>query len=125
MNFRYFIVEDAFFIQEVLQGILDAKGGYCVGNSADGEEAVEKIKQVIPDVVFLDLVLPKKNGVEIIQEIKEYNPGVRIVVVSALDFSVLNSEDIKKDIDYLIKKPFSKKEIEEVIINLFKKMEVA
>lgn len=120
MSFRYFIVEDAFFIQDILKNILDASGGFCVGDASEGESAIEKIKQVIPEVVFLDLVLPKKNGVDIIQEIKEFNPGVKIIVITALDDTVVNQYNLDQNVEKIIKKPFSKKEIETIVQDLFK-----
>jgi NarL family two-component system response regulator LiaR len=53
------------------------------GEAADGVEAVLKARSLQPDVILLDLVMPRKNGIEAITEIKQENPGARIMVLTS------------------------------------------
>jgi NarL family two-component system response regulator LiaR len=53
------------------------------GEAADGEEAVTKASELEPDVILMDLVMPKKDGIEAIHEIIEQDPGARILVITS------------------------------------------
>jgi NarL family two-component system response regulator LiaR len=54
-----------------------------VGEAADGVEAVQKARSLQPDVILLDLVMPRKGGLDVIGEIKEENPDMRILVLTS------------------------------------------
>ncbi len=53
------------------------------GEAADGEEAVNKAHELKPDVILMDLVMPKKDGIEAIREIIQQDPGARILVITS------------------------------------------
>jgi NarL family two-component system response regulator LiaR len=53
-----------------------------VGEAASGKDAVRKVKALQPDVVLMDLVMPKGNGIKAISEIKSHNPGTKILVLT-------------------------------------------
>lgn len=52
--------------------------------AADGVSAVEKFKQLNPDLVVLDIMLPKKNGMDVLEDILKINPKARVVMISSL-----------------------------------------
>ncbi len=83
-NIRVLIADDHPLIREGLRGLLAAEPDLeLVGEAADGSEAVEKTDQLRPDVILLDLVMPVKSGIEAIIEIKEKDPGARILVLTS------------------------------------------
>ena len=83
-NIRVLIADDHPLIREGLRGLLAAEPDLeLVGEAADGSEAVEKTDQLRPDVILLDLLMPVKSGIEAIIEIKEKDPGARILVLSS------------------------------------------
>lgn len=83
-NIRVLIADDHPLIREGLRGLLTAEPGLeLVGEAADGLEAVEKTDQLRPDVILLDLLMPVKSGIEAIIEIKEKDPGARILVLTS------------------------------------------
>ncbi len=77
------IADDHPVVREGLRGLIDTEPGIeVVGEAADGVEAVEMAYALRPDVVLLDLVMPRKSGIEAIVEIKKSNPDARILVVT-------------------------------------------
>ena len=83
-NIRVLIADDHPLIREGLRGLLAAEPDLeLVGEAADGLEAVEKTDQLRPDVILLDLLMPVKSGIEAMIEIKEKDPGARILVLTS------------------------------------------
>lgn len=81
---RLLIVDDEKETVETLKSIL-LKNGYEVSVAFDGQEALVKVKEDDPDVILLDLVMPKLNGYEVLKEIREkYNDKWRpVIIISA------------------------------------------
>ena len=80
---RVLIVDDHAVVREGLSALIEGQPDLIlVGEAADGVEAVEKTNQLKPDVVVMDLVMPRMNGIEAIQKIKEENPQIPVLVLS-------------------------------------------
>lgn len=118
MKFRFVIVDDTAFIREIIKNIGEGLGGVCVGEGENGRDAVSIIKKTLPDLLFLDLVMPIKNGLEILEELKEAWPDIKIVVCTTLDQQHIIDEAQKKGVHHYLTKPFSKEEIELAIDKL-------
>jgi NarL family two-component system response regulator LiaR len=81
---RVLIADDHELVRKALVGLLSRKAGIeIVGEAADGDEAVRKTLVLHPDVILLDLVMPGKDGIAAIQEIKQENQDVRILVLTS------------------------------------------
>lgn len=81
---RVFIADDHTLVRKGLCTLLDGKPDFeVVGEAADGDEAVHKVRDLQPDVILLDLVMPRKDGIAAIQEIKQQNPQARILVLTS------------------------------------------
>lgn len=102
---KILIVEDEFFLRTILAKKLQAEG-FEVETAVDGEEAVNKIVEIKPDAILLDLILPKKNGFEVLEEIKKdpYLSQIPVIVVSNLgqDIDIERAKSLGVR-DYLIK----------------------
>lgn len=108
------VIEDEEFIVRALQDNL-ASEGYSVSVAMDGEAAFDEIKKKKPDMVLLDLLLPKKNGFDVLKELKA-NPDWRLIPVVVLS-NLGEDTDIKRALDlgaadYFVK---SQHPIQEVI----------
>ncbi|MCB0050143.1 MAG: response regulator transcription factor, partial [Caldilinea sp.] len=78
---RVLIADDHHVVRGGLRALLETEEGIeVVGEASDGVEAVLKTRALEPDVLLLDLVMPRKNGIEAIQEIKHESPEARILV---------------------------------------------
>ena len=105
MAYKLLVVDDDKDIAEPLQRQLERKG-YQVRVAFDGEEALQKVSEDLPDVVLLDLIMPKRNGFEVLKEIREKykDKWIPVIIISAktdLD-SVKDSYNMEAD-HYLIK----------------------
>jgi CheY-like chemotaxis protein len=82
--------------------------------AVDGEQAVNFLKRKSYDIVFLDLVLPRKNGVEVLRHIKATKPSLPVIVVTGAVGSPLWHEATSLGVVGVISKPFTKLNIEDV-----------
>ena len=81
---RILAADDHAVVLEGLRALIDTESGMTlVGEASDGAEAVEKAQTLEPDVVLLDLVMPKKSGIEAISEIRGVAPDARILVLTS------------------------------------------
>jgi NarL family two-component system response regulator LiaR len=81
---RILIADDHAIVREGLRALIGTKPDMeLVGEAADGVEAVLKARSLRPDVILLDLVMPRKDGIEAIGEIKRDNPKARILVLTS------------------------------------------
>lgn len=83
---RILVADDAVYARKLLVRILDGAGHSVVGEAEDGEEAVTLFERLRPDVVILDLLMPRKDGIEVVREIVARHPRARIIVLSALAY---------------------------------------
>jgi CheY-like chemotaxis protein len=110
------IVDDDHFSREFLKGCLaDSPSSYRVMEASDGDEALKAIDDQIPGLVFLDLVMPRKSGLEVLIELRSRNRDLRIVIISSLDTPQLVEQALAKGADAFVTKPFDAAEIEKVI----------
>ncbi len=83
-NIRILIADDHAIVREGLRTLITAKPGLeLVGEAADGEEAVVLARSLAPDVILLDMIMPRKDGLEAIRAIKAENPQARILVLTS------------------------------------------
>ena len=81
---RVMVVDDHSIVRVGLKQVLELSGEFeVVGEAADGEEAVRVAADVSPDVVVMDVMMPKKDGVEACREIMESAPETRVVMLTA------------------------------------------
>lgn len=83
-NIRVLIVDDHAIVREGQRALIDTEPGMeVVGEAKDGFEAVELASLLQPDVILLDLHMPRKDGIEAIEEIKTGNPTARVLVLTS------------------------------------------
>lgn len=106
---KILVVDDEKPISEIVKYNL-VKEGYEVYTAFDGEEALEKVTEVEPDLVLLDLMLPKMDGLEVAREIrKTYN--MPIIMVTAKDSEIDKVLGLELGADDYVTKPFSNREL--------------
>lgn len=104
---KILILEDDNLIIKILEFILK-KEGYDIYVARDGNEGIEKIGTVLPDLIITDIMMPYKSGLEITAYVKKNYPLIPIIIVSALgkeDQTVI--EGFKLGVDDFIAKPFN------------------
>lgn len=112
------IVDDSMVMRKTLRSILEKEGYTIADEAADGQEAVDKFRQLSPDFITMDINMPKKDGIEAVREIKALDPKARIVMISSLDEKELVVDAIKSGAKYYILKPVTEEKIREVMTKL-------
>ena len=104
---RVMIADDSKAIRIALKDVILNGNHELVAEAADGAEAVEKFVDLKPDVLLLDLVLPKKDGLTTLKEIKETNPNAKIIMITVLDNKQMIQDCISAGAQAYITKPFT------------------
>jgi len=103
---RVLVADDASFMRQMIRDIIDQEGFDVVGEAADGVEVVEKFTELSPDLVMMDIVMPKRSGIDAVKAIMEIAPQASVVMCSALGQETLVMEAIQAGAKDFIVKPF-------------------
>jgi len=103
----------------MLKDILVANGYDVVAEASDGVEAVEKFRQLRPDLMTMDIIMPNKDGLAALEEVLAIDKDAKVVMVTAID----QRDSLMKAIhlgatDYIVK-PFEEERVVAAIINIF------
>lgn len=115
MGLRVLIVDDAGFIRHLLSKILNELGCSVIGEARTGTEGLQMIKSLKPDLVFMDLVLPEKNGVEVTLEAKEFKPQLPIVAMSTTEDESIKRQALQAGCFDFLEKPFNQDSVGDVL----------
>ena len=113
---KVLIVDDNALTRYTIKSLLNKLGPEVVGEAEDAAGAIRCFTELKPDVVFLDIILPGRSGVEILEELRRINPKSKIVILTAVDQKETDRQLSSKGAAAVMHKPFSFKELE----NLFK-----
>lgn len=109
MSYKILVVDDERPIAEILQYSLE-KEGYEVICAFDGEEAITKSLEEEPDLILLDIMLPKKDGMEVCRSIRK-TKDIPIIMLTAKDSEVDKVLGLELGADDYVTKPFSTREL--------------
>ncbi|MDD2773452.1 MAG: response regulator [Elusimicrobiales bacterium] len=116
---RVLIVDDSLFMRKILGDILSREGAQVVGEADNGQSAVDKFRELKPDVVTLDIVMPKTGeiggGIAALREIMKLDPKARVIMVSAMGQHALVVEAIQAGARDFIVKPFQQARIAQAL----------
>lgn len=112
---RYVIADDAPFVHELIKNILSDLNLKLIGSALNGNEAVELVGKTLPDLIFLDLVMPYKNGLEVAREVKEIWPDLKIIGMSTIDDEKIIQDSKGSGVDEFLEKPFTKESILKIL----------
>jgi len=112
---RVLVVDDMKFMRRMIKNILVELGCTVIGEAGDGIEACEKYVQLIPDLVTLDVDMPKLGGIEALKRIRAGNPHAKVIMVSAFEEPGQIEDALRFGaIDYL-RKPLDRQQMRETI----------
>ena len=112
---RVLIVDDAAFMRMMIKDILSKNGYEVAGEAENGMKAVEKYKELTPDLVLMDITMPEMNGIDAVKNIKAMDPGAKIVMCSAMGQQAMVIESIQAGARDFIVKPFQADRIIEAV----------
>ena len=108
---KVLIVDDAAFMRMVLSGILKKNGYEIIGEAANGKEALDKYKELHPDIVTLDITMPDIDGLQALKSIIAYDNHAKVVVCSAMGQQGMVLDAIKSGAKDFIVKPFQENRV--------------
>jgi len=109
------IVDDASFMRMMIKDILTKNGFEVVGEAENGAKAVEKFKELDPELVIMDITMPEMDGIQAVKEIKSIDPNVKIVMCSAMGQQAMVIEAIQAGAKDFIVKPFQADRVIEAV----------
>ena len=115
------VADDSDAIRMVLKDIIEIGHHELVAEATNGEEAVEKFNTTKPDLLLLDLAMPKKDGLDTIKEIIPNNPNAKIIMITASDNLKTMQECLKEGALSYILKPFDFDQVLKIIVRALDK----
>jgi two-component system, chemotaxis family, chemotaxis protein CheY len=103
---RVLVVDDAVFMRKVVSDALASGGHEVIGEASNGVEAVDRYRELRPDVVTLDITMPEKTGLEALPEIIAIDPNAKVLMCSALGQESKVIEALKLGAKNFVVKPF-------------------
>ncbi len=113
------ICDDSLLVRKKLKDCLLEYGNYEILEAADGETSVSAFNMFKPDLVFLDIVMPDKNGIEALNEMKALDSNAKIVMLSSSGTKTHLKSAMDAGASDFIQKPWEKSQIEHIIKNIF------
>ena len=112
---RVLVVDDSVLERKQIADTRAAEGWEIVGEAADGRAAVAQYKRLKPDAVTLDIVMPGTGGIFALEQIRQYDPDAKVVIVSVCNQTKLISEAIEKGAQDFILKPFLPEQLQKTM----------
>lgn len=109
------IVDDAAFMRMMIKDILSKNGFSVVGEAENGLKAVEKYKELNPDLVIMNITMPEMDGIQAVKQIKSLDPSARIIMCSAMGQQAMVIESIQAGAKDFIVKPFQAERVIEAV----------
>ncbi len=109
------IVDDSSFSRAMLKKIVNSTD-FCevIGEATNGEEAIDKYKELKPDIVTMDIIMPIKGGIDAIKDILSFDAKATILIVSTINEETLGNET-PKEVKGFVRKPFKSEGVIEIL----------
>jgi len=109
------LVDDAAFMRVMLKDVLTKNGYHVIGEAENGVKAVEKFKELRPDLCILDITMPEMDGIEAAKYIKEIDSSALIIMCSAMGQQAMVLDAIQAGARDFIVKPFTADRVIEAV----------
>lgn len=102
---RYLVVDDSVFARKNLARMIESFGGDVAGEAGDGCTAITEYNRTQPDIVLMDIIMPRMEGIEAAERIVEAHPEARIVMVSSVGYQENIVAALQKGARHFVQKP--------------------
>lgn len=107
----FMICDDVEFMRAAVKEMLEQKGYRCVGTAENSKELWEAMSKTIPQVLFLDIHFPDENGLDILKQVKEKYPAVKVIMVTADNSEASLQTALQYKVSGYVTKPFHEEQI--------------
>ncbi len=115
MGHRVLVCDDAIFMRTMISDILGSAGYEVVGEAETGVQAIERYRDLRPDLVTMDIVMPDMGGIDAVREIVKDDPNAKILMCSAMGQQALVVEAIQAGAKDFVVKPFQPSRVLEAV----------
>ena len=115
MSHTVLVCDDAIFMRTMISDILSQAGYDVVGEAETGVQAVERFKELNPDLVTMDIVMPDMGGIDAVREIMKIAPNAKVLMCSAMGQQALVVEAIQAGAKDFLVKPFQPSRVLEAV----------
>jgi two-component system chemotaxis response regulator CheY len=112
---RVLVCDDAIFMRTMISDILTGAGYEVVGEAESGLQAIERYRDLKPDLVTMDIVMPDMGGIDAVREIVREDPGAKILMCSAMGQQALVVEAVQAGAKDFVVKPFQPSRVLEAV----------
>ena len=116
---RILVVDDAKVIRMVIKQILTRHGFQVAGEAGNGREALEKYKELKPDAVTMDIIMPDVDGIQGLKEILAFDKQAKVIMISAIDQRDSLTDAIRNGATDYVVKPFEDDRMVTALNNIF------
>ncbi|MDR2045089.1 MAG: response regulator [Clostridium sp.] len=109
------ICDDAAFMRMMIKDVLTKNGYNVVGEAANGAIAIDKYKELSPDLVLMDITMPEMNGLDALKAIMSSNKAAKVIMCSAMGQQAMVIESIQSGAKDFIVKPFQPDRVLEAV----------
>ncbi len=120
MSHTVLVCDDAAFMRTLISRILSRAGYEVIGEAETGARAVERFKELDPDLVTMDIVMPDMDGIDAVREIIKISPGAKILMCSAMGQHSLVTDAIQAGARDFVVKPFKSSRVLEAVERVLK-----
>jgi two-component system, chemotaxis family, chemotaxis protein CheY len=115
---RILVTDDAAFMRLQLRDMITKAGHEVIGEAQNGIIAIQKYKELKPDLVTMDITMPEMDGISALREIKEFDPNAVVIMCSAMGQQPMVVDAIKSGAKDFLIKPFKAERVEEALKKL-------
>jgi two-component system chemotaxis response regulator CheY len=109
------VCDDAIFMRTMIGDILTSAGYEVIGEAETGLQAIERYRDLRPDLVTMDIVMPDMGGIDAVREIVKEDPNAKILMCSAMGQQALVVEAIQAGAKDFVVKPFQPSRVLEAV----------
>ncbi|MCC5909808.1 MAG: response regulator [Clostridiaceae bacterium] len=115
MSNKILIVDDAAFMRMMVKDVLTKNGFEVIGEAENGAKAVDKYKELKPELTIMDITMPEMDGIEAVKEIKKIDADAKVIMCSAMGQQAMVIEAIQAGAKDFIVKPFQAERVIEAV----------
>lgn len=121
---KIFIIEDDISVIGILEDIVERSGlGSVCGDTGDGPPDLDQVLSLNPDLILIDLLMPGKDGIQIVRELKERGCGAKFIMISQVSAKEMIAKAYTAGVEFFIQKPINLIEVRQVISNVKSQIE--